>query len=179
MIFLNKDILEIIFIKLPIRERIEFIKTNKFFYENFKKEIQKYKLILYANKDYVNFYHTLNDYKYEDYYEKLYMDKIIARCFMYIPNVWQSRVCCLYDMRFIFELMFKGYDPGEGVKKYKSHFYIHFYKRIKDCISEDREETLEKIEKDSYLFSLKKNPKFRTDRNGKDFQWHSLIRPSP
>ena len=179
MIFYNEDILEIIFINSPIRERIKFIKTNKFIYENFKKEIQKYKLILYANKDYLNFYHTLNNYKYEEYYDKLYMDKIIARCFMYIPNIWASYTCGMYDLRFIFELMFKGYDIAKEVKKYNAHFYIHFYKRIKNCLSDTREETLSKIEKDSYLFSLKKNPKFRTDRNGKNFQWHSLIGPSP
>lgn len=175
MIFFNKDILEIIFINLPIRERIELIKTNKFFYENFKKEIQKYKLILYANKDYVNFYHTLNDYKYEDYYEKIYMNKIIARCFMYIPNVWATQTCGMYDLRFIFELIFNGYDLEKEVKKYNIHFYIHFYKRIKDCLSNSREKTLLEIEKDSYLFSLKRYPKFRTDRNGENFQWHSLI----
>ena len=179
MIFFNKDILELIFINLPIRERIEFIKTNKFFYKNFKKEIQKYKLILYVNKDYINFYHTLNDYKYEDYYEKIYMDKIIARCFMYIPNIWASYTCGMYDLRFVFELIFNGYDYEKEIKEYNVHFYIHFYKRIKYCLSENREETLERIEKDSYLFSLKKNPKFRTDRNGKNFQWHSLVRPSP
>ena len=175
MIFFNKDILELIFINLPIRERIKFIETNKFFYENFKKEIQKYKLILYANKDYVNFYHTLNDYKYEDYYEKIYMNKIIARCFMYIPNVWATQTCGMYDLRFIFELIFNGYDLEKEVKKYNIHFYIHFYKRIKDCLSNSREKTLLEIEKDSYLFSLKRYPKFRTDRNGENFQWHSLI----
>ena len=175
MIFFNKDILEFIFINLPIRERIKFIETNKFCYENFKKEIQKYKLILYANKDYINFYHTLNDYKYEDYYEKLYIDKIVARCFMYIPNVWATQTCGMYDLRFIFELIFNGYDPEKEVKKYNIHFYIHFYKRIKDYLSDSREKTLLGLEKDSYLFSLKKHPKFRTDRNGKNFQWHSLI----
>lgn len=175
MIFNNIDILEIIFINLPIRERIKFIKTNKFIYENFKKEIQKYKLILYANKDYVNFYHTLTENTYNDYYEKMYIDRVIVRCFVCIPHIWASYTCGMYDMRFIFELMFEGYDIAKEVKKYNVHFYIHFYKRIKDCLSDTREKTLLKIENDAYLFSLKKNPPFRTDRNGKDFQWQSLI----
>ena len=175
MIFNNIDILYNIYINLPIRERIQFIKTNKFLYENFKKEIQKYKLKSYANKDYINFYYTLKDNTYDDHYEKIYMNEIIARCFMYIPNIWASQNCGVYDLRFIFELMFKGYDPGKEVKRYNVHFYIHFYKRIKDCLSDSREETLAKIETDSYLFSLKQNPKFRTDRNGKDFKWHLLI----
>lgn len=175
MIFDNKDILEIIYNNLPIKERLKFIRTNKFFYNNFKKETRKYKLKLYLNKDYEKFYHTLKDNKYEDYYEKIYINEIITKCFMCIPNVWASHTCGMYDLRFIFELIFNGYDPEKEVREYNIHFHIHFYERIKDCLSETRNETLEKIEKDSYLFSLKKNPKFRTDRNGPNFQWKSLI----
>lgn len=175
MIFDNIDILYNIYINLPIRERIKFIKTNKFLYENFKKEIQKYKLKSYANKDYVNFYYTLKDNTYEDYYEKIYMNEIVARCFMCIPSIWASHTCGMYDLRFIFELIFNGYDPEKEVKRYNVHFHIHFYERIKDCLSDSREETLAKIKTDSYLFSLKKKPKFRTDRNGKNFKWQSLI----
>ena len=175
MIFDNIDILYNIYINLPIRERIEFIKTNKFLYENFKKGIQKYKLKSYANKDYVNFYYTLKDNTYEDYYEKIYMNKIITKCFMCIPVIQALHSCGMYDLRFIFELIFNGYDPEKEVKKYNVHFHIHLYERIKDCLSDSREETLAKIETDSYLFSLKQNPKFSKKRNIKDFQWHSLI----
>ena len=106
MIFDNIDILYNIYINLPIRERIEFIKTNKFLYENFKKGIQKYKLKSYANKDYVNFYYTLKDNTYEDYYEKIYMNKIITKCFMCIPVIQALHSCGMYDLRFIFELIF-------------------------------------------------------------------------
>ena len=49
--------------------------------------------------------------------------------------------------------------------------------KIKDCLDQDRAKTLAKIEKCSYLFSLKQNPKIKYNhRNSEDFIWISLYK---
>ena len=105
------------------------------------------------------------------------MNKIIIKSFMNIPQVWNSSVSCMYDLRYIFELIYKGYGlETDDIKIYNLHFYIHFYKKIIDCIENDREKTIKNIEKCPYLFTLKQNPKFRTTKNGLNFKWISIVK---
>ena len=41
--------------------------------------------------------------------------------------------------------MFKGYEPDNDIKKYNINFYNEQYKEIKNCLSDNREETLKKM----------------------------------
>jgi len=172
---LSDDVLLEIFNFCEVKEKKKLCEVNKFFYELFTPRIQKYKLITFLNQDYLQFYNCLNNYDYSD--EITYMEKVIVRSFMTIPTVWASHSCGMYDLRFIFELMYKGYDiETDDIKIYNLHFYIHFYSRIKQCIANTRKETLSNIDKCAYLFSLRKNPKFRkTIKNGPEFEWVSLV----
>ena len=171
---LNEYLVELISNNLTdIKDKRNLCIINKFFYENMSPMLEKYKLIIYLNRDYLNFYTTLNKYNYSE--DIKYMNKLVIKSFMDIPNIWSSNICCMYDLRYIFELMFNGYGLVRDIKIYNVHFYIHFYQKILDCISIDRKETLDNIEKCPYLFSLKSDPKFKNViRNGRNFKWIPL-----
>ena len=66
------------------------------------------------------------------------------------------------DMRFIFELMYKGCILDQNIilknNLEKNHFYIHFYNDLLNCIIyNDRKKTIDNINKIPKLTSLKKN----------------------
>ena len=66
-----------------------------------KDEIEKFKLKIYVNQDYLSFY----EYLYRYSYGESFMDQIIAKAFMNIPKIWPSPVVEMYDLRYIFELI--------------------------------------------------------------------------
>ena len=175
MDILNEDILLKIFEQSNSKEKKRLCEVNKDFNELFTPRLQKYKLITFLNLDYLQFYNYLNKYDYSK--DITYIGNIIVRAFMNIPTVWASHRCGMYDLRFVFELMYKGYIiERDHVKIYNLHFYIHFYNKIRDCISSTREQTLLNIEGCPYLFSLKRTPMFRkTTKNGVNFHWVPLL----
>ena len=161
---------------ISIKDKYHFMMINKEKYYLLKKEIIKYKLIHYLNNDYLNFYDLLQnkDYSTDDFF----MNKIILKSFMRIPILEVSKVCSMYDLRFVFELMYKGYGLNSKEIKLISipHFYIHFYNVILNCLTSNRKETLKKINKSKFLFSLQQNPKFSESiRSKKDFVWDSIV----
>ena len=166
---LSDDILDTIFLCIKEMKDIRsFIGVNKRFNERYKERINKYKLILYVNQDYLNFYEILHKNNYTR--DRNYIEKIIVKAFMNIPTI-RYKVVDFYDLRYVFELMFLGYGlQSEDIKLYNIHFYIHFYDKIKKCLKFNREDTLNEIEKSSYLFTLKQS----SNKIGKT--WVSLIK---
>ena len=81
----------------------------------------------------------------------------------------------MYDLRFIFELLYNGYCPTKDeIKRLNIHFYIHFFSKIKDSIIlNNRKLTIDNIERDSYLFSLKQEPKIKEEIK-KEINWVSI-----
>ena len=107
---------------------------------------------------------------------------IIAKSFINIPRIKPTSVIEMYDLRFIFELLYNGYCPSnDEIKRLNIHFYIHFYSKLKNCIIlNDRELTIKNIEKDSYLFSLKQKPRLKEEikkKNKLGFYSHRVINP--
>ena len=174
---LNEDILLIVFNKLLfINDKYNFIIINKEKYHLLKKKLIKYKIFHYLNNDYLKFYHLLKNENYLN--DEYFMNRIILKAFMKIPILEVSKVCSMYDLRFIFELMFKGY--GINAKEIKlisiPHFYVHFYNVILNCLCDSREQTLKNISNSKFLFSLQKNPKFSESiRSKKNFIWDSIV----
>ena len=64
MNILNLDTIDIVFDYLEPKLKYYFTLLNHLFYERFCPRIQKYKLLNYINKDYLNFYKTLNENNY-------------------------------------------------------------------------------------------------------------------
>ena len=157
-----------------ISDKKNFMMINKEYYIILKKQIEKYKIIKYINNDYLNFYKVLT----ENHYDFMYksdtdiLSKVIIKSFMNIPIINDSKVYGIYDLRYIFELLYAGYEiKTDDIKIYNAHFYIHFYDKIMKCIVyKDRKGTIKNIDKCSYLKSLKINPKFKNQKN-----WISII----
>tara|TARA_Y100001958_G_C21171863_1_gene503484 strand:- start:154 stop:693 length:540 start_codon:yes stop_codon:yes gene_type:complete len=174
---LNEDTLLIIFKEiLFINDKYNFIIINKDNYYLLKKKLIKYKLFYYLNNDYLNFYNLLKNENYSS--DEYFMNRIILKAFMKIPILEVSKVCSMYDLRFIFELMFNGYGiNSEEIKLIsKPHFYVHFYNVILNCLNDSREKTLKNISNSKFLFSLQKHPKFSESiRSKKDFIWNSIV----
>jgi len=173
---LSNDILLLIFDSLyEIKDKKTMTELNKFYNYLLSPSLRKFKLIKYLNNDYLKFYECLNSNNYSR--DIIFMGKVVIKSFMNIPTIWVRRSCSMYDLRFIFELMMKGYGlDTNDIKIYNLHFYIHFYKRIINCIGDTRGETLVNIERCPYLFTLRRNPKFGdTSRNGVNFEWNSLV----
>jgi hypothetical protein len=171
---------------IKIMNNLEYVKNryslslvNKEYNSLITPEIEKYKLIKYLNNDYLKFYEELNknEFDFRNKCDLNFMNKVITRSFMNIPTIQSSRICSMYDLRYVFEFMYNGYDlETDDIKIYNSHFYIHFYEKIKKCIIHDnRDKTINNIEKCSYLFSLKQNPNFHSSILSKqDFKWISI-----
>ena len=172
---LPDDIFIIIFDELEIiSDKNNLSQISGFSYKLLNSKIQKYKLIYFLNNDYAAFYDTLNKYNYtlnkyrNNKTDIDFINKVIVKSFMNLPLIRSSKICSMYDLRYVFEILYKGYKlETDDIKIYNLHFYIHFYSKIMNCIDKDRSKTIENIEKNSYLFSLKQNPNFgRGSSNG-------------
>ena len=148
-----------------ISDKKNFMIINKEYYKILKKQIEKYKIIKYLNNDYSNFNKILTENNYDFRYKSDIdiLSKVIVKSFMNIPIINDSKVYGIYDLRYIFELLYAGYEiKTDDIKIYNIHFYIHFYDKIMKCIVyNNREKTIENIERCPYLTSLKQNPKFK------------------
>jgi len=173
---LNDEIIIEIFYQLQtVNDKRNFILINKENYELLNQLLKKYRLILYVNNDYSNFYEIIKKNQFNLNYEcdLNLIDKIIIRSFMYIPVINASRTFGFYDFRFIFELLYAGFRiETDNVKIYNIHFYTHFYSKIIKCIVfNDRKKTLKNIEKCPYLLSLKQKNNFKDRLNQ---EWISI-----
>ena len=169
---LSDDLLDYIFTFINhVMDVRSFILLNKRFYIRYKNILNKYKLKLFLNIDYPKYYQCLEEY---DYNNNPIIDEVIKKSISNIPKVCLTRFAQVYDLRFIFELMYRGYALDTvRVKEFNLHFYIHFYDRIKKCLSRDRQSTLDNVEKCSYLISLKQNPTFKRFI---DYPWISIYK---
>lgn len=163
-----------------INDKKNLIITNKYFYNIGKKELKKYRIFKYVNEDYSNFYKILKKDNFDLSYsaDMNIIDKTIIRSLMNIPIIYKTKYCGMYDLRFIFELLYFGYKiETNNIKIYNNHFYIHFYHKIEKCIiKNNRKNTIKNIEKCPYLFSLKQKPAFSSEVIKKDFGWVSIYK---
>ena len=160
----EEDILHLIYDKLNYKDKYNFIRINKDTYSLLSDDYKKYNLINYVNNDYLKYYELLNNHDYKN--DPDFINLVIVKAFMNIPKLQPSLVVEMYDLRYVFELIYNNYCLNDkDIRLYNIHFYIHFYKKIKHCIiNNDRKLTLSNIEKDSYLYSLKQN-KFKNNKD--------------
>ena len=150
------DNLNIIFNYLNIKDKKNLSICNKELYQYYGGDnIFKFKIEKFINNDYINFYKFLNKYK----YEKSFLEYLAKKTIENIPAVYGSRSCGYYDMRYIFEIMYYGIILDDNiVLKLNKHFYIFFYKNLKEClINNNRKKTINNINKQRMLQSLKNN----------------------
>lgn len=131
LLLLSTDNLNFIFNKLNIIDKKNFILCNTELNKYFGGEnLKKYKIEFYIYNDFCNFYKFLNKYSYTEEYLNTLAIKIIK----YIPSIYGCRSSGYYDMRYIFEIMYYGIILENNlVERLNKHFYIFFYKNLKDC----------------------------------------------
>jgi len=140
-----------------------FIQINKNTNNLLQEEFDKLYFEKTLNNNYLQFYKLLNKYD----YDMDYLNSLLIKAIEKILTVWGNRSCGFYDMRFIFELMYKGCIPENigNLNFTAKHFYRLFYNNIKNCIVyNDRQTTLINIENSSNLLSLKR--KFNYYKHG-------------
>jgi hypothetical protein len=156
------------------RDKINFISTNKSYYHGFIDDLKKYKLIKTINNHYYETCELLDKYEYDS--NSSFMDDVLEKTLLHIPTIWSNTTCGFYDMRYIFELMFRFKFSENEIKRLNTHFFTHFYGRIEECIVKgDREKTLENINEKKMLRCLSYN--FKIEKNNKNpfnFQWFYL-----
>lgn len=166
-IYIDNEISDIFFNQLSFYDKINFTKTCKSLFRRYKDNLRM-EAFNFINNDYYLFYECLKRFKYTREEQKKLM--IIS---MDVPPI-ESTSGVFMDLRFIFEICYnlKNYfyknlykkDFGENIKiQYGNTIYEKEYilqlmiKVICKCISFNRFETIQNIEKEMILFSLKRN----------------------
>lgn len=148
-IYIHEDILDIMFDNLKLKEKISFCQTNSYTYNRYKQKIKE-SIYKYINVDYHFFYDLLQRYNYSSEELGLLKEKSI-----YGVNPVAAGIHTYYDLRFIFEIVYKynrafnNYD----FPKDKSNLEICI-QNIKNKISFNRFETINNINKEPSLFPL-------------------------
>ena len=150
---LPNEIINIIYnIFDKLKDKNYFIQINKNTNNLLQEDFNKLYFEKTLNNDYLQFYKLLNKYD----YDMDYLNYLLIKATEKILTVWGNRSCGFYDMRFIFELMYKGCIQSSYINHTAKHFYRHFYNNIKNCIVyNDRQTTLINIENSRNLLSLK------------------------
>ena len=159
MDLLNNDIIFNIFNLLDISNKLNFIIINKNNYNLFKEDIQKCIILkLLLKNNYEKFYYLLNKYNYGREFNNYLLNIAVSN----IGCVWVDYHCGIYDLRYIFEIIFKESCINENIIKQKNfNFYLHFYKILKKCIIyNNRSATLININNENMLSSLHNNFNF-------------------
>ena len=151
-IFIDEDILDLIFQKLSFEHKINFSQLSNFTYIKYKDSI-KYTVYKCINNDYHIFKRCFQRYKYsEEEINSLGIDSVRG-----IRTIWcHPIVCGHYDLRYIFELIYNGLDINnkdiiDNTNALNLHYII---KKIKQCVSFSRFETIQNINNEPVLRSL-------------------------
>jgi len=148
-LYIDEGIIDIVFCKLNHNEKISFYNLNNYTYNRFKK-VLKDSIFKYINVEYSVFFDLFSRYKYNSEEINLLKEKAI-----YGINPVTSGIHTYYDLRFIFELVYKYnciFNNYEFPKN-KSNIKICI-ENMKKKISFNRYETLNNINNDGTLYPL-------------------------
>lgn len=150
-VYINDDIIDIIFKYLDYNDMILFSHINSFLMKKYKKTI-KYKIFDFLNNDYKLFNRCIQRYSYnEREITTLFTNGIDG-----INIIWGTTMTGSYDLRYLFELIYKGVDIRSvdlsgSVKEETLKMMVQAMKRSK---SFSRSETKKNINEEPILRSL-------------------------
>ena len=171
-IYLTHDIIDIIFHKLDYNDMVNFSYINSETLEKYRDTI-KYKIFDYINEDYKLFYRCIRRYNYTGND----MIKLSHRAIHEIKIIWGSCMTGSYDLRYLFELIYKGADTKKidlsgSVKLETLSMMI---KAIQNSKSFNRFETIKNINDQPILRSLHYSFKPDIDKRLKRFHGNVWI----
>ena len=145
-IYLDIYLIDIIYNNLNLKDKLSFSKVNKFIFINYHNKLKK-EIYKYTNTNYSNFIILLNNIHYFDY-EKL---SIAQHTINTINKVYSSPTLLVYDLRFIFELIYRNIN----IYKLKSDENLFRYLlKIKQCMYLNRDFTIWNINDEPMLQTL-------------------------
>lgn len=150
-IYIDSNVIDIIFKKLNYEDMIQFLQVNKYMVTTYQEYI-KYRIFDYINKDYRMFKGCFNRYTYND---KVIKDLgIIA--LKKLNTIWGSNLTGYYDLRFTFELIMNGLNINDkDIIEANNSLSIRFIlKKMNTCKSFNRFETIRKVNSEPSLRSL-------------------------
>lgn len=167
-LYIDREITDKFFYKLSFFDMINLTKCCKSLFRTYK-DIVRHMVFKYINSDYYLFYECLKKFSYTNEEQKRLM-----KISMNVLPI-ESTSGTFMDLRFIFEICYncKGYlykniyknsyDTSVIKMQYGNTIYEKEYvlqlmiKEINKCISFNRFESIQNIEKEMILFSLKRN----------------------
>ena len=151
-IFLNKDIIDIIYQLLSFHTKIIFCQINRYTYQ--KNECIKYEIYKCINNDYCIFKKCFQRYTYSKI-ELLKLGIIAIQDIQTISRPFGSGHCKYFDLRYLFELIFHGLDiHNKDIIIHERKNLTYIINKIKSCISFNRFETIQNINKEVSLYPL-------------------------
>ena len=158
---LSIEILDIIISFLNPKNKVNFISSFKYVFEERCTLIQKYNIYYWNNSNYLQFYECLIN----NNYTTTEINQLIETSIKNIPIIYKSTKnkkhrkwgsFGFYDMRYIFELLFLNQSSlsDDSILDLKPHFYIHFYKQIQNSIKSTRNGTIDSINNNKILIPL-------------------------
>lgn len=151
-IYLSEDIIDRFFCNLLYNDMFSFYQINKYTYERYDNYI-KYLIYDFLNTNYRYFKIWMKNYIYSE--EEIFEMGINAT--KGVNHVWGSPIYRYYDLRFLFELIYAGLDVYNVkiIEASNDHINLHYDMQIiKSCISFNRFETIQNINKEMLLYSL-------------------------
>ena len=175
-IYIPHEIIDIIFQNMDYLNKKNFILINKYLYKKYNKKIHFYRLDIYLNNDYKKFYLLLNYHDYKE--DKIYLEKVLNLSINNLQTVWKNDNNGYFDLRFLFELIYKHKRLIKNLEfknpyKHNNHIIIAIINTIILSIKSTRKETLNEINNNSYLSSLKNDFNPKSIKNKKI--WMNLI----
>ena len=150
-IYIDSNVIDIIFKKLNYEDMIQFLQVNKYMVKDYQNYI-KYRIFDFINKDYRLFKGCFNRYAYND--------KVIKELGIIALNklntIWETKLTSYYDLRFIFELIMNNLNINDkDIIEANNSLNIRFIlKKMNTCKSFNRFETIRKINNEPSLRSL-------------------------
>jgi len=148
--FITEDLFDLIFLILPYEDKINFSQITHFTYNTYYHRIRftVHKSLL---TDYRLFKMCFQRYTYtEEEIQELGITAVKG-----VGSVWDGGHCGYYDLRYLFELIYRGLNIDKGIIQNTKYSNLQIImKKIKQCLSFTRSETIHKVNNEVMLYSL-------------------------
>ena len=155
MVYICDDLIELIYLKIDPRrthDRLNLIKTNRHLYKKYYNTVVKMNIHKTLNRDYLGFFRFLNTFSYSNKEKSILLKGALKNT----PVVWDNETCGIWDLRYIFELMYNGaYVDIQTKLSINQSVTGTMCGRITRCIFPgNRYKTMEALDRDDHLQSL-------------------------
>ena len=148
--FITEDLFDLIFLILPYEDKINFSQITQFTYNTYYHGI-RYTIYKSVNNDYQLFKRCFQRFAYTE--EEI--QEIGVTAVKGVNSVWDISERGYYDLRYLFELIYRGLNIDKEIIQNTKYSNLQIImKKIKQCLSFTRSETIHKVNNEVMLYSL-------------------------